>query len=390
MEKIKKNAIFIAATGQNVGKTTICLGVIAALRRRFSTVGFIKPVGQHHLNIDNHTIVDKDAYLFKHHFQIDSEWKDMSPVIIPSGFTREYLDGKFTVEEMVNRIKMSYEKISKSHNYTVVEGTGHVGVGSIVDLCNARIAAELNLDMVIIASGGLGSAYDELSLSVAMCEKYGVKVRGVILNRVLENKKEMLLDYFPKSLKKWGIPLIGTIPYDSFLSKSSVKDFEILFEGSLISGNAYRNRHFESVRLVAGSLEEFQKEMVQSQLIITPASREDIILAILAKHKDVAQEDGSDYRGGIILTDKHPPSSKILNEIRLVNIPVLYTSLSSYDAMKKITSFIAKIRIEDVMKIDKAIHLVEKNINFDALCENQNIPTKLMLDKNRIDFSVKR
>ena len=38
------NAVFIGATGQHVGKTTTCLGVVSALQRRFDNVTFMKPV----------------------------------------------------------------------------------------------------------------------------------------------------------------------------------------------------------------------------------------------------------------------------------------------------------------------------------------------------------
>jgi len=362
-----KNAIFIAATGQNVGKTTICLGVISALRKRFANVGFIKPVGQHHVKIEDKTIVDKDAYLFKKYFELESEWTSMSPVIIPSGFTRKFLDGEYSSDQMLDNIKDSFQKISSQHDYTIVEGTGHVGVGSIVDLCNARVASELGLDMVIIASAGLGSPHDELAMNIAMCEKYGVRVRGIILNRIAPNKRTMIEEYFPKSLKKWGIPLIGSVPYDSFLSKPTVKDFELLFNNTLTSGELHRYRHFESVRLFAGSVKAYRKEMEPNQLVITPASREDIIMATLEKHMEVARKNGGDFGGGMILTGRHSPQKKIQEEIRRVNIPVLYAPMTSYDAMKKITSFIAKIRLEDVLKIEKAIHLVENHINFDAL-----------------------
>lgn len=37
--------VFVAATGQNVGKTTNCLGLFDRLRSRDFHVGFIKPVG---------------------------------------------------------------------------------------------------------------------------------------------------------------------------------------------------------------------------------------------------------------------------------------------------------------------------------------------------------
>jgi hypothetical protein len=38
--------IYLAATGQNRGKTTVSLGLLAALLDRGLATGFIKPVGQ--------------------------------------------------------------------------------------------------------------------------------------------------------------------------------------------------------------------------------------------------------------------------------------------------------------------------------------------------------
>jgi len=365
-----KNAIFIAATGQNVGKTTLCLGIIAGMKKRYAQVGFIKPIGQQHLKINQSTDVDKDAVLFKRHFKLEAEWSDMSPVIIPSGFTRDYIDEKISSEILMEKVQDSFKKISLLNDYTVVEGTGHVGVGSIIELNNAKIAATLGLDMVIIASGGLGSTYDELALNLAMCERYGVKVRGVILNRVLQDKRTMIESYFPRALKHWDVPLIGCVPYNEFLNMPTVKDFETLFNSPLLSGNQHHYRHFNDFRLVAGSAEAYKEEICPKVLVITPATREDIILATIEKQKAMQREHGIDYEGGIILTGQQPPSEIILSEICKVDIPTLYVPLCSYDAMKKITSHIAKIRNGDLAKINKAIQIVENHLDFDRLCEH--------------------
>lgn len=364
-----KNAIFIGATGQNVGKTTLCLGIIAALKKRFESVGFIKPVGQQHVKVSDGSKVDKDVVLFKEHFYLPEKWSDMSPVIIPSGFTRDFLDGRITQEEMQNKIVKAFHKISSQNAYTVVEGTGHIGVGSIVEMDNARIASLLGLETVIIASGGLGSAHDELSLNVEMCRHYGVKIRGVILNRVLDDKRDMIMEYFPKSLRKWGVPLIGCVPYNAFLSNPTIKDFEFLLNTTLLSGEQHRFRHFQHTRLVACSLEAYVSDMIPNELVITPASREDIIQATLKKHLEASEKEGIDYGGGMILTSRHSPSRQILEQIRRVDIPIMYAPICSYDAMKMITSFNAKIRSEDVPKVRKAINLVEENLDFDMLCE---------------------
>jgi len=364
---MNKNAIFVAATGQNVGKTTLCLGLLAGLRKRFGSVGFIKPVGQQHVKVENEIKVDKDVVLFKKHFDLSDSWSDMSPVIIPGGFTKEYLDGKVSDDTMLERISHSFQSVSSQNAFTVVEGTGHVAVGSILNINNAVVAKLLGLDMVIIASGGLGSSFDELALNIAMCEKHGVRVRGVILNRVLEDKREMILDYFPKSLKFWNLPLIGAVPYNDLLMMPTIEDFANLFATKLLTGEKHRFRHFQHSRLVADSAEAYTSEVHYNELIITPASREDIIDANIARHRSSLEKENKDFAGGMIWTGMRPPNPLLIEKAKALDIPTLYVPLCSFDAMKSIASFTSKIRQGDKLKVEKAINLVEGNIDFDLL-----------------------
>ena len=46
-----RKPIFVAATRQHVGKTTVSLALMSGLQKRFEKVGFIKPVGQQHIPI---------------------------------------------------------------------------------------------------------------------------------------------------------------------------------------------------------------------------------------------------------------------------------------------------------------------------------------------------
>lgn len=45
--------IFVAATKQHVGKTTTCLALLSGLKKRFDKVGFLKPVGQQHVEVES-------------------------------------------------------------------------------------------------------------------------------------------------------------------------------------------------------------------------------------------------------------------------------------------------------------------------------------------------
>lgn len=358
-----RKAIFVAATGQNVGKTTICLGMIAALKKKFPRLGFMKPVGQQHEKVEPGLLVDKDVVLFKEYFQLPSDYADMSPVIFPRGFTRDYLDGKVEEQTLQKKIHASFDKISAANDFTIVEGTGHVGVGSIVNLNNASVAASLGLDVVIIAKGGLGSAFDELALNKGLCDRMGVNINGVILNRVLEDKKEMILSYFTRALKRWSIPLIGCIPYNHFLSTPTMEDFETLFKSKLLSGEEYHYRHFQKIRLVATSLETFKERIFTNQLIVTPATREDIILAVIEQRRF----QGPEPEHGLILTGRHPPPPSLIQKLQHAGIPSLYAAYTSFEAMRLITSFTAKIRKEDISKVQKAIELVENNLDLSLI-----------------------
>lgn len=366
---MKKNAIFIAATDQNVGKTTLCLGILSGLQKRFSSIGFIKPVGQRHVRIDEQILADKDVQLFKEHFKLTSSYSSMSPVLCPAGFTRDYLDNKINQSELLQKVCSSFQTIAQEHPYVLVEGTGHVGVGSIFNLNNATVAKALDLDMVIIATGGLGSAIDELALNIEMCKAYGVRVHGVILNRVFQDKRQMILDYFPKALARWNIPLLGAVPFLPYLSIPMMKDFEGLLDAPLLAGERHRFRHFSEIRLIAGSIDSYLAEMAPNVLIITPACREDIIFATVERHEKerLFGADRKDFQGGMILTGQKAPRKELLDEIRKADIPTLFTPLGSFDAMKMITTFNAKIQKDDTPKIEQAIQLVEKHIDFDRL-----------------------
>jgi phosphate acetyltransferase len=366
---MKKKAIFIASTGQHVGKTTLCLGLLAGLKKRFERVGFIKPVGQEHVEVENGLHVDKDVVLFKEHFHLKSAYELMSPVIIPSGFTRRFLDEEIHEKELVKKIKKGFKTIYTDHDFTLVEGTGHVGVGSIVNLSNARVAELLNLEVILVVSGGLGSAFDLLSLNKALLDQHGVKLKGVIVNRVISSKREMIKNYMTKALKAWKVPLLGCIPFDPVLSNPTMRDFEILFSTHLLTGHSHRLRHFKNLRLVATSLKNYNKLILPSQLIITPANREEIILATLAKYWDMKVKDHkSDLESGMILIGDTPPRHQIIQEIKKADIPMLYVPLSSTKAMEMIASHTAKISLEDEEKVHEAIQVIENYVDFTALC----------------------
>ncbi|CAI5720437.1 unnamed protein product [Peronospora effusa] len=375
-----KAAVYVAATRQHVGKTSTCLGLLHGLTRRLDRIGFLKPVGQESVTVESGSLrVDKDVAVAKEVFKLNTcNYADMSPVVIIPGYTKRFLDGNITVESQLDKIRTSFKRISKANEFTVVEGTGHTGVGSIVDCNNARIAAELGVDMVLVANGGLGSAFDDLALNYSMCKAHGVKIRGVILNKVLENRVEMLQEYFPKAMKYWGenIPLLGIVPNLPTLSNASMLDFEGLFATEMWTSRTRRFQQYDKTTLVTAGLRRFLEKLISPEfertLFVTHVSRNDIIMSFLSHAQNFEFMTKRPYGGGLILTGSpsdDQPQDYIMNMIKNAQTPVLYVPTTTFEAMEKITHFTTKFNPTDTDKIQACGEHYANHIDFDAVLD---------------------
>ena len=266
--------IFVAATKQHVGKTTTSLALMSGLQKRYPKVGFIKPVGQQHVTVHSPALqedirVDKDICLLKEEFQLDHiDYRHMSPVIIPRGYTKDYMDGKISNADQLRQIETAFGEVSRASDVVLIEGTGHCAVGSVVGANNAEVARMLGASMLLIANGGLGSAFDELELNRVLCEKHGVRIAGVVINKVIPDKYEQTKYYMSKHLQEtWGIPLLGCVPDRPFLGCPALADMETLFRTELVCGSTHRYRHYavEHMNLVTTSLSRFL-ENIRSKL----------------------------------------------------------------------------------------------------------------------------
>jgi len=82
--------IFVAATGQHVGKTTSTLGLVSNLQAMGYKTGYCKPLGQKHVTVDG-VRADKDALLFSKFIQFSIDPDIHSPVILSQGITKKFI-----------------------------------------------------------------------------------------------------------------------------------------------------------------------------------------------------------------------------------------------------------------------------------------------------------
>src|SRR6202453_240506 len=212
--------VFIAATRQNEGKTTTSLGLLSALQQFYPRIGYIKPVGQRFVEIEEQKI-DEDTVLMDQVYRLNCPLLDMSPIAVEPDFTRKYLQSSNN-EAFVKKIQKAFDRVAWEKDFVLCEGSGHAGVGSVFDLSNARVAKLLGAKVIIVSQGGIGKPIDEIALNQALFEKEGVEVIGVILNKVIGEKLEYITDFARKGLKRKGLDLLGVIPHQRVLSSPTI------------------------------------------------------------------------------------------------------------------------------------------------------------------------
>src|ERR1700685_1169332 len=140
MKKTKRlKNIFISAIHQNAGKTTLSLGLFKNFQERKIKTAFMKPVGQEPITYEEKAI-DKDTYLIGEVYHCKKHIKDMSPITVGRGYTERYILEP-RKQQLQDKIFKSFQTITRGKDAIIVEGTGHAGVGSVIDCSNADVAA---------------------------------------------------------------------------------------------------------------------------------------------------------------------------------------------------------------------------------------------------------
>lgn len=358
--------IFIAATKQNDGKTTVSLGLICNLKNRFKNVSFIKPIGQRYLEEEGQK-VDEDSVLVEHVLGIKkSQLKDMSPIAVEKGFTETYIV-KPDPDSISKQIRQSYGHLTKGCDLVVIEGTGHAGVGSVFDHSNAKVARLLGSKVIIISSGGVGRPIDEILLNKALFEKEGVRVAGVIVNKVLPEKFDKIKKLVKQGLARKGVEVFGVMPYNPILSYPKVSQILEETDYKLLCGSKSLNRVLSKIIVGAMTPADCLPYIVDHTLLITPGDREDIIKMALSCVKDDNKEELK--IASIVLTGGIMPSKDIMDTLEEKSIPVLLTRNDTYDVASTIHDLTVKIRPEDKDKIEMAVKFIKDYVDLDKIVE---------------------
>ena len=169
-----KNGLFITGTGTGVGKTVVSAMICRRLRSAGYDTVFYKPVQtgasgkiapdcEFVQKATDDQVATGNTYLFK----------------LPS--SPHLAAEKEKTNVSISRIKTDYAKLSKAHDFVIVEGAGGLSVplnrkGTLI----SDIPRGLKLNTLIVSNAGLG-AINHVSLTANFAKSKGIYVSAVIL-----------------------------------------------------------------------------------------------------------------------------------------------------------------------------------------------------------------
>jgi uncharacterized protein len=354
--------IFVAATGQNCGKTTISISLMHQARKKYKRVGFVKPFGPKVLLHDDF-MVDMDALLMAKAFGLEKDIALMSPVALHKNFTKDYLAGKLDDISLTDCIKSAVQELEEKYDFLIIEGAGHGGVGAVVGLNNAKVAKLIDAPVMIVTESGIGKVIDAVHLNLALYEREGADVRGLIVNKMIPSKKSVTSKYLKQAFEP-SVKVIAGFNYSPILANPTLGHVSKLFELPLQGDQAERSRIIHNIQLGAASSQRVIDGLQDSTLMIVTSSRDELIVTLSSLYHIPAYKEKI---AGLVIAG-HGPVSEISQQILHDSaIPYIRVEETTADAFTALSDDVAKITFEDQEKLNWIMANAEEFLDFEAI-----------------------
>ncbi|HZV83037.1 MAG TPA: dethiobiotin synthase, partial [Geobacteraceae bacterium] len=339
--------LFIAATGQNCGKTTMSVSLMHLARKKYARVGFIKPIGPK-IEMFGNRMVDMDAALMAKAYGLEEDIELMSPVTLHKDFTKEFLAGKIDPRQLEDAVVTSVRALESKYDFLIIEGAGHAGVGSIIGLNNARVAHLLGAPIIIVTGSGIGSVVDSLRLNMALFEKEGADVRMAVINKVRHDKRTKIINLIGQAFAGSPIKITGGFNYSPILANPTLGHISRLLELPLRATMAERSRIIHHIQLGAASSQRVVDSLLDSSLLVVTGSRDELLVTISSLYHI---PEFREKIAGLIITGQTPVSNISQQIVEDSGIPYIRINRTTADVYTALSDDVAKITVEDEEKL---------------------------------------
>jgi phosphate acetyltransferase len=368
-------AIYIAAPEPETGKSTIALGLLHRLTATVARVGVFRPITR--LGEDRDYILE----LLLEHTTAGLSYEQCVGVT----YQQLHADGDAAMATIVD----SYHAMAQGCDAVVIVGSDYTDVTRPAELSvNARIAVNLGAPVLLTVSGK-GRTATEIASVVEVClaelNAQHAHTAAVVASRCdpaeLRTVAQGLAALSPPAPRGY------VLPEEPLLSAPTVAELEKAVNGTPVSGEAsLREREVMAV-LVAGMTADHVLERLRDGVaVITPGDRSDVLLAVASAHA----AEGFPSLSCIVLNggfELHPSIAALVAGLRL-RLPIVATSLGTYDAASAAASARGRVTATSQRKIDTALELMDRHVDITDLLAQLAIPIPTVITPQMFTYQL--
>ena len=216
-EPILLNSIFITGTDTDVGKTYITAGLGVSLQKMGIDVGVMKPFAAGSAQKKGYK--SEDVEILSRAAQVCDPENLVNPQFFPIPASPYTAWKNLKTKPKVSTVISSFKKLSKLHEMILVEGMGGIMTPILKDYYITNLIKEMKIPTVIVTRSKVGTVNHTI-MTVKMCEKYKIPIKGIIINNF---DKGYPIKNLTRDLENLtDVPVLGSVPFIKDMSNASL------------------------------------------------------------------------------------------------------------------------------------------------------------------------
>lgn len=224
--------LFITGTGTEIGKTYVSGLIAKTLHEAGFDVAYYKAAMSGNERRTDNTLIPGDALFVKKFANLSQSLESMCPYVYEHAVSPHLASRLEGNPVRMDVVKKSFQKLSREHDYVVVEGSG--GITCPIGYDEERIQLEdivrqLHLPSVIVADAGLGTI-NGVVLTYEYMKQKGLPLKGILFNN-FHTGDVMEEDNLRMCAEMTGLPVLDCIAKgDRTLPRLTANELAELFD----------------------------------------------------------------------------------------------------------------------------------------------------------------
>jgi phosphate acetyltransferase len=323
--------IFVSSTQKGSGSIIVTMGLMQILKSKIRSVGFFRPI------VNDTPENDNDISFMLDYFKLKQTY-DESYAFSKNEFEAMMADGKLS--EAIEHIIAKVNNLKDKKDFVLIEGIPKAELSnSLVFDVNLELAKNLDADFISIINARnktIEEISNEITIESDSMKTHSVREFMMFINRI--DPENML--QLEANCAKDDMYLM---PEEPELELVTIREIAEQLEAKTVFGTTKDLRRVVSSNIVAAMQSEHYIEKIEEKsMIIVPGDRSDVILStVLALYsKNYPNAAGIIITGGLRIADS---IKKLLNGLDSFSLPILSTTLDTYQTATKISEIRAKI-----------------------------------------------